>query len=628
MKKKLISMLLASTMLLSLVGCGEEKNKETESTIETESVEESTVEVITQESETEAETQETVEEIVPVITQGVDSIEYDGTLYLLDENGYISSTVKKEDLAKLSFLTDSEKKMVKNSYLKGIYHGKILLVNYSYDSEDGKTKIYLIDQENEKLTMLFDTEDYQYRSSEELDDKLYLVCEDMNMNHFCESIFVETENGFETEENPVQSIIDRYAQIADSVLYKYNSFTSVLNTCGFLILKSGDEYVCVDANGQETPVDLGDDGYVVFYTKDYIYYLGRNPETEELDYYFYNINSGISTQSPDDFSFYCMNNKLYRLVDESEEYGIVEYHLYEYSPEAGALEEVFSAKDVPGVSGVVSGSFGLTFKNDVIYYLQEEKKGACWYLSKYTDAGYSPESLQVYVEDFDLFDYGTVSYRTTIESCPKCDFDYGMLYVEEFQCTLDAPGVSKINETLSKISNDQYDGGFEDISVCGVDDHEYHDEAYPCYYSYDFTIDEVGMLGSHYLQVTYGGYCYTGGAHGFPLLTQCVFDLNTGEQITIDELYAGSGEEFAQLVAENVKDHYDVCMEEDGYTPYFAESADAAYEDALATDISSATIIFAEDTAYVVYPPYEMGSFASGFIYVPISYEEFGFDFE
>ena len=131
----------------------------------------------------------------------------------------------------------------------------------------------------------------------------------------------------------------------------------------------------------------------------------------------------------------------------------------------------------------------------------------------------------------------------------------------------------------------------------------------------------VKELGNHYLAVEYSGYWYGGGAHGYPSIEQYLFDLETGKQLTLKDFYMGSEESFKELVAQKTKE--DFLSYEEGYSPYFSDNASAVYNDAYKyASIEGMLTWFYEDGIEVIYPPYDMGPYASGFISVFISYEE------
>lgn len=107
---------------------------------------------------------------------------------------------------------------------------------------------------------------------------------------------------------------------------------------------------------------------------------------------------------------------------------------------------------------------------------------------------------------------------------------------------------------------------------------------------------------------------------------QYLFDLQTGEQLTFEDFYKGSEEEFKTIIATKVKEDYESYEDgsngnsSEGY-PYSVGDADRAYE--AAYDSAEYTNIYFEEDGIIYYfYPYVMGPYSSGFIEIFVSYEE------
>lgn len=123
------------------------------------------------------------------------------------------------------------------------------------------------------------------------------------------------------------------------------------------------------------------------------------------------------------------------------------------------------------------------------------------------------------------------------------------------------------------------------------------------------------MVDSH-------GYWFAGGAHGMPYIGQRIFDLSSGEELGVRDFYQGSEKDFKELVARKTKEDFESYSLYE--SPYYSEDGDQVYQTAYEyADLDATQVIFGEDGVVIVYQPYEMGPFASGFIEVSISYEEF-----
>ncbi len=129
------------------------------------------------------------------------------------------------------------------------------------------------------------------------------------------------------------------------------------------------------------------------------------------------------------------------------------------------------------------------------------------------------------------------------------------------------------------------------------------------------------ILNEKYLTVDYSGYWYAGGAHGMPYMNQRLFDLSTGEEKTLQDFYRGSSKDFKKLIATKTKEDYLSYPENE--SPYFAGDADTVYQQAYDYALlDKGNLIFGKDGIDYYYPPYDMGPYASGYIFIHISYQE------
>ncbi|OQA23903.1 MAG: hypothetical protein BWY61_01344 [Firmicutes bacterium ADurb.Bin354] len=101
--------------------------------------------------------------------------------------------------------------------------------------------------------------------------------------------------------------------------------------------------------------------------------------------------------------------------------------------------------------------------------------------------------------------------------------------------------------------------------------------------------------------------------------------MRTGESVTFADLYPGTDEDFKELAAEKTRDDYN--SYDEYASPYFAQDPDEVYRQAYdSSDVNSGNFEFAEDGVYMYYYPYDMGSYAAGFIEIFFTYDELGFE--
>lgn len=641
MKKRMISMLLAGTLVLSMAGCAEEesvfsegKKKETESVVETttdESQKETIQETVNEESETGTETEES-----PVTqtkeAEGSNFLFDFGKVVLLDTDGYATKTYELSELISSANATEQEKALLECADFSAVYGNDFIFKISNYLTEDNISKVFVLDIEDGTVDFVVSDEGFTVDSCEIYDEKLYVTGYDTaDYSKKIEKCFVKTNDAYQEIENPTQAILDQYGYLGNCLNTFYSthaSYTATLKETGHLIFGENGEFMIVNEAGEGNPYMIEDASYVYAYSSRYVYYYTYDSATYNSINKINDLESNVSIELPSEYtSVYFWDDLICATVNESEEYGITEYHMYSLNPVSGAKEEIYSCKGKPGMqNGLVAGVTGLKYINGRFYYLAGDGNSAAWFMTKNTDAGYSEEKLGVSVQEFDIFDYGNVNYLSYREICENCGWEYGDVYMEVFECTLDYPGVDKINEALSERMNTMYTDAIAMIADCGYDDEECHGQA-TCVYTDDVSVTNVKLLGTHYLAVDYSGYDYAGGAHGYPYLDQFLYDLNTGEMIKLLDLYPGSEEELRSLIAEKTREDYK-SYENDEYPPYFAQDADSAYSEAYDCCLDSSALLFDEDGLYVEYYPYCMGPYAAGFIEVFVSYEELGFSFD
>ncbi len=136
----------------------------------------------------------------------------------------------------------------------------------------------------------------------------------------------------------------------------------------------------------------------------------------------------------------------------------------------------------------------------------------------------------------------------------------------------------------------------------------------------DISVAHVDIINNKYLTVLYEKDSYSGGAHGSFRSKQYMFDIDSGEAVTIADLYQGTELEFRNFVAEKTRDDY-----LNDPTRYYQNSlgAQGVYDTAYdAAGYSNIDMEFYADKAVIVYGEYEMGPYAAGEIRIEVTYKE------
>lgn len=184
------------------------------------------------------------------------------------------------------------------------------------------------------------------------------------------------------------------------------------------------------------------------------------------------------------------------------------------------------------------------------------------------------------------------------------------------QLTMRSMEAGKINEELLAFYTKEFEIG---LSGAG-DDIEYQngidkEEEEPIHYDYSYeTGYQVTFMNEKYVSILANGYEYAGGAHGMPVRTDLIFNLETGERVSGDTLFALSDEQVQTLKVE-------------AYKELFAQSEEGEYwEDAISIveDVSEETgqYYLTDEGVTFYYHPYTLAPYAAGFVEVTVPYEK------
>lgn len=118
------------------------------------------------------------------------------------------------------------------------------------------------------------------------------------------------------------------------------------------------------------------------------------------------------------------------------------------------------------------------------------------------------------------------------------------------------------------------------------------------------------------VQIELSGDVYTGGAHGMPSLEYLLFDMDLQTQIKFsDVIFVEQSEAFYQLAYTAFKDYLKKELELKN------DKEVKEYEETWAFNLSE-NFYFDKTGVVLVYQPYEMGSYAQGFIELTIPYSQ------
>ncbi len=182
-------------------------------------------------------------------------------------------------------------------------------------------------------------------------------------------------------------------------------------------------------------------------------------------------------------------------------------------------------------------------------------------------------------------------------------------------------GDNLIYEQINQVFESYYTQFIASNDQMAEDAKLYADEEYFYPYSFDMSYS-VRYNNNGILCIMLEGYSYTGGAHGYPFRQTLTFDLASGNWLGLDDLIATDEATFGSYVTQGFQEIYDEYPEE-------------YWEDAPLT-VQNRTEYFynmdyylTEEGICIFFYPYDLASYARGFVEFTIPYEgnEWMFEF-
>ena len=434
-----------------------------------------------------------------------------------------------------------------------------------------------------------------------------------NPSKFWESLPYYTENTFQSMQYATAGGRKCASRIMDEVGYiRINRGFDYFNFDGealnkFDELKEGYDY---------SYIEYYDDKTVVYIARKYIegnsvlrcLNLITGQDTEICA----NVSSGVTMSMDRDL--------IYFLEDESDEFGISKQTLWVYNPKDETKNKVMTAEGHAGGGGM-SPFNNLVVSGDAIYVRNSDGTSEDWCIIENGEF----KQLNIDKKTCDWAQYGTVEYFSNSELCEFCKNPINEDYEEYFVLNESlGAGVAAINNTLKESAKESLGKRTDNPKVSSAEECENSEHGTPMGdMTYERRITDVKII-KDYVVINENSYWYGGGAHGMPYTFCRLFNLKTGEEVTLKDIYPGTEEDFKKAVAENIRTQYNSYTEDN--TPFFMfDSADAIYDEVYdLVTFDNYTIEFDKDGLSVVFPPYELAAYANGFIYATMTYDELG----
>ncbi|MCR4764506.1 MAG: DUF3298 and DUF4163 domain-containing protein [Lachnospiraceae bacterium] len=309
------------------------------------------------------------------------------------------------------------------------------------------------------------------------------------------------------------------------------------------------------------------------------------------------------------------------------------------NPETGE-QEVFSATIPSGFSepyatddnGAMLNAGRVCMVGEDVYYLDYlEDEGFVW-MKRPLNMSAPAQKAGGVDSDLPYAAYGRVVREKEVKSNAEYNGkEYFTRELERFIVRDDVPGAAGINAALEEVYariREMADGMEEQAQkdFFGEESEEGMVENIPGY-SYTFTFTNVTVPAKNYLQISFDGYEYWGGAHGMPFRTICLFDERTGKRLELADLFPGDEEAFKDLVADYTLEDWkkDSSLYYESYNPDDTEQISKQRESFRESASLSMDTTFEENGIRVSYSPYAVAPYAAGYVDIFIPYDALGF---
>lgn len=186
--------------------------------------------------------------------------------------------------------------------------------------------------------------------------------------------------------------------------------------------------------------------------------------------------------------------------------------------------------------------------------------------------------------------------------------DYMTLTIDVPHLEGDSPIYASINEAFEVVKDNLITYG---DSMANTAKEFVYDEFF---YAYSLELGfSVKYNQNGILCVLLEGYEYTGGAHGYPIRQVMTFDLANGWQLSLDDLIAADEETFGSYVMAEFDRMYNAG------DIYYWDNAFETVEYSI-WDFSRMNYYITENEIIIFFYPYELASYADGFVEIVIPY--------
>ena len=461
-----------------------------------------------------------------------------------------------------------------------------------------------------------------------LDHQMYLRTYDENYNTGYHTIALE-ENGeigeeiTGTREDGRVSIPAGYEeiQILDMEGWLYYAYQN-LYFSQILLQDENQNYVLYDPDTGEITELLSSDYSVNYYDGWHIlYYLhGNSSEDGEEHQYYRNLNTGeeheLSAEKRNVIGadvegiYYMKHNSETNLHQTEDQMWYQTYDSLDQGREGQYLYQITWSPYIKNNLDLVENSL-LTLSHGALYVIEDS--GDQTVFASYNWLRGESENAVV-LADREINQIGQFYYEADEELCEDCGRSVYAYYIEGFTLNGSMPGDEAINEKIQEIT----DSMIKNAAGVGVDEEEYHEEAYYMEGSVTCEVD-LSYYNDRYIGLLWSGYdYYSGAAHGMPYTDFRLYDRETGEELYLDDILASSEEELNAIVTRMFEERHDGDEIWEWGLEYISENA-GFLED---HHLKAGAYYLTEEGLVYYFGAYEVASYAEGMPEVLIPYNE------
>ncbi len=418
-----------------------------------------------------------------------------------------------------------------------------------------------LDKQAVKVISLFDDDNYEestsiYKKYCSDKEELRKEVEDQLLERI-----QENKNAYQDGSKTYQEVIDFFSiieQYDNSIL---NEVVEDANDWVNMIQKSRDDYDIAHSALESADYETAIKYYMLVIQEDTTYY---NKAQEEL----------VTAQE-----------NLERQLEEQAE---------KERLEALKQDAILAASDYANYSDYDSAIYEIEW---ALYSLPED--------SELSELLYKYQSLKAEAEE--RVDEDLITFETYEDTYYEGDLVIATTYFQLPKIMGDTPAYQLINSDMEQRKEyliDWSDQMAEDSRSYSMEDY---------FYPSSMNIScSVGYNGGGIIAFTFSGYDYYGGAHGIPYYETYMYNLSTGQRISLTDILAISNDDFKQIVVTEFEKLINL-----GKDDYYPE----AMETVKACEVSSYGYYLVHDGLHIYFDPYALSDYAMGFVQVFIPYE-------